>query len=268
MENTSERNEKINRKARLSSSNKHTGQFASNLYTSDDDLTKKVKNQSIPSERNLIKKVKTFCINAFLNIIQSCVDNPKHFCLYNMKNKNKRKIFRLFKSDISKIRNFVLLDIPMRLILEKISTIIWRKVKVLDERIYTFNYFVNLTWREFILFCKCNSNEEGDCGAGKDCSGNILNYIKFSSSSSKQRKNKKLLKRKISRRDFDDYLKYVQNSEYNYGSRINADRAYLKIYDVFQEKLKSNGRWSGTYSNINLFSHKNFLLFISSHEDQ
>lgn len=198
------------------------------------EVSLKSKDQSL-SERNLIKKVKTFCINTYLYLLQNCVEDPKQFSLYNMKNKNKRQIFRVFKTDISKIRNYILLEIPMKAIIDKISSIPWTKIKCKPGKQNTFDYFANLTWKDLIYFCKRHSNNEAQYLSGPE----------------KLVKKSKFLKRKLTFQDFNDYITYVEQAEYNYGNRVNVDKTYLKMYDTLYEIYNENNlESSNSFDNL------------------
>ena len=70
----------------------------------------------------MIKKVKTNCINIYEKLINSClfIEQPL-FSINYSRNKRKRDVLRYFKCDISKLRNYLLLQIPMRKIISLFS---------------------------------------------------------------------------------------------------------------------------------------------------
>ena len=177
------------------------------------------------NDRNIIKKIKTFCMNILVFMLQKCVEDPKVFCLYNIKNKHKRKIFRAFKSDISKVRNLLILPLSIGTILDKFTNIIWDRVSVKKEMEVNYKFLINMTWEELILFCKRKSYES-------------IFKEEENKSTSKVKKTK-FVNREIPNEHFNDYLNYVKHSENVYGSRLNVDKNYLKIYEEIEELFKN-----------------------------
>jgi hypothetical protein len=196
------------------------------IIKKDDSEKNRIKNNSnnkikktitLNKERNIVKKVKTFCLNKYFIAIQSCINNPKIFSFYNIKNKKNRKIFRTFKSDISKTRNHTLLDISMKTILENFGHLDWQKVKIKQENINTFNFLKNMTWGELIKLIK-NKNE--------------IFYEKLEN----KFMDHYIKKLKVVEKDFIVYFQYIKDIDYSYGNRVNVEQSYLRIYELIIEE--------------------------------
>ena len=99
----------------------------------------KISSRTYFKHRNLIKKVKTNCINIYEKLINSClyIEQPI-FPINYSKNKRKRDVLRYFKCDISKLRNYLLFQIPM--------------IKIIS-------LFSDYTWKEFMLHIR-NDNKD------------------------------------------------------------------------------------------------------------
>jgi hypothetical protein len=169
-------------------------------------------------DRNLIKKVKTNCINIYEKLIKSCLTQPKSFSLYNIQNKLKREELRLFKSDISKVRNKSLLSVPMKVLINLFSDYDLDSMPVIKNKNNKFNYLMNITFYDLILHIKKQST-----GLFKS----NLNSL-----------NKK---GKIMPKDIKVYLEYINDTNYAYGVRSNVDNKYISNYNLIEGyKLNAN----------------------------
>ena len=187
---------------------------AHNMYVHEKKC-KKIKNKIVMSSRtyfkhrNLIKKVKINCINIYEKLLNSCLNIEKSvFSIGVPKKKKERDVLRYFKSDISKLRNNLLLPIPM---IDLIS--LFCNFKFLDEYILKYkkeklNFLLNITWKEFILYIKYNSE---------------LTY-----------RVKDLIK--ISKKEFDIFLNYIVDINYVYDLRPNVDNLYANNLDKILNK--------------------------------
>jgi len=151
-------------------------------------------------ERNLIKKVKTNCFNLIVEKIKECLVNPKKFSFYNIKNKEKRKIYRKFKADISKVRNNALLELTVREIIENFSDKNLKTFKIIPEKETKYNFLMNLTWRDLLIYCKNKSYE---------VFGEQTIFPKLIPS------------------DYSTYINYVQKINYTYDNTTNICNKYL-----------------------------------------
>ena len=169
----------------------------------------KISSRTYFKHRNLIKKVKINCINIYEKLLNSCLNIEKSvFSIGVPKKKKERDVLRYFKSDISKLRNNLLLPIPM---IDLIS--LFCNFKFLDEYILKhkkekLNFLLNITWKELILYIKYNSE---------------LTY-----------RVKDLIK--ISKKEFDIFLNYILDINYVYDLRPNVDNLYANNLDKILNK--------------------------------
>jgi hypothetical protein len=158
--------------------------------------------------RNIIKKVKTHGLKCFTRCLISCINSLKAENLKNsLKIKTKKKIYKLFKSDICKSRNRSILDIKMQDLLAIFSNL---NVDLLTQAVRedmrsVFNFVLNLTWDEFLNFLK---NENRDI---VHLLGNIDNTVKVTSS------------------DVRKYYEYIYQGV-DYKKRCNIDDDYVGLY--------------------------------------
>jgi hypothetical protein len=110
------------------------------------------------NEKFLIKKVKTRCFKIYLHLLLNCVAFINKEKL-NLKKKDKREIFKIFKSDVCKSRNRDILGTPMRHLLNLFSNINPAPIELNAERIHTFEYLMNLSWEDFLIHVKRRTSE-------------------------------------------------------------------------------------------------------------
>ncbi len=186
-----------------------------NLYVHEKKC-KKVKNKIILSSRtyfkhrNLIKKVKINCINIYEKLLNSCLNVEKS--IFNIgvpKKKKVRDVLRYFKSDISKYRNNLLLQIPMNDLISLFCNFAFLDEYIIREKKLKLNFLLNITWKEFILYLK-NSNNELTIGV------------------------KDLIK--ISKKEFEIFFNYIVNINYAYDLRPNVDNLYANNLDKILNK--------------------------------
>ena len=186
-----------------------------NLYVHEKKC-KKVKNKIILSSRtyfkhrNLIKKVKINCINIYEKLLNSCINVEKS--IFNIgvpKKKKVRDVLRYFKSDISKYRNNLLLQIPMNDLISLFCNFEFLDEYIIREKKLKLNFLLNITWKEFILYLK-NSNNELTIGV------------------------KDLIK--ISKKEFEIFFNYIVNINYAYDLRPNVDNLYANNLDKILNK--------------------------------
>lgn len=184
-----------------------------NLYIHEKKYTKvadklKVSSRTYFKHRNLIKKIKTNCINLYEKIINTCLKKEWAFSLSNSRNKRKRDVLRYFKCDISKLRNFLLLEIPMKRLISLFSDFSFDESNMLESKEDKLNLLLNMTWKEYLLYIK--------------------NEVKIITEDMEP-----LMK--ISRKDFDIFFNYVLEINYSYDLRPNVDSLYAKSLEKILE---------------------------------
>ena len=172
-----------------------------NLYITEKKYKKisdklKITSRTYFKHRNLIKKVKTNCINIFEKLISNCLSIEQSIFSF-AKNKKKRDVLRYFKSDISKLRNFFLLKIKMSLFCD-FDFSLYKKYIISDKE-YKLNFLLNLTWKEFLLYLKNNN---------QIITNEIENLIK------------------INNKDFDIFFNYILEINYTYDLRPSVESLY------------------------------------------
>ena len=173
-------------------------------------LKKSFKNAKLFKGRNVIKKVKTFCLKVAAKIIKDCndskekVDNP-----LKRKLNQKRNIYKILKSDISKFRNKALLSVPIGTIMRVFSNVSTDEAFILKEdKKFTFNYYMNSNYQDLLIYIKRRDTE--------------LSKI-F------EDKNNKISD--VTMNEVNDYLDYIKQGQTNYKDRVNLDKHYIKIYE-------------------------------------
>lgn len=184
-----------------------------NLYIHEKKYTKvadkvKVSSRTYFKHRNLIKKIKTNCINLFEKIINTCLKKDPAFFLSNSRNKKKRDVLRYFKCDISKLRNFLLLQIPMKRLITLFSDFTFDESNVIETKKDKLNLLLNMTWKDYLI--------------------SIKNDIKIITEEMK-------FLIKINRKDFDIFFNYVLEINYAYDLRPNVDSLYAKSLEKILE---------------------------------
>jgi hypothetical protein len=167
----------------------------------------KKKNRNYFEGRNVIKKVKIHCLKVFYGLIKDCID-IKAYGLgeFKLKLVDMNMVYQTFKYDISKYRNKVLLDLRMKDIMLTFSNvnITEDSTKIKEDKQMFFNFLMNCTWLDFLLFVKHGCNE-------LFVADDPL--------------------REISEENIRDYINYVQKSSNRYKDRANLDDGYLRLYD-------------------------------------
>ena len=176
-----------------------------NLYITEKKYKKisdklKITSRTYFKHRNLIKKVKTNCINIFEKLISNCLSIEQSIFSFS-KNKKKRDVLRYFKSDISKLRNFFLLKIKMKDLISLFCDFDFNLYKkyIISDKEYKLNFLLNLTWKEFLLYLKNNN---------QIITNEIENLIK------------------INNKDFDIFFNYILEINYTYDLRPSVDSLY------------------------------------------
>ena len=176
-----------------------------NLYITEKKYKKisdklKITSRTYFKHRNLIKKVKTNCINIFEKLISNCLSIEQSIFSFE-KNKKKRDVLRYFKSDISKLRNFFLLKIKMKDLISLFCDFDFSLYKkyIISDKEYKLNFLLNLTWKEFLLYLKNNN---------QIITNEIENLIK------------------INNKDFDIFFNYILEINYTYDLRPSVDSLY------------------------------------------
>jgi hypothetical protein len=189
-----------------------------NLYVHEKKC-KKVKNKIVLSSRtyfkhrNLIKKVKINCINIYEKLLNSCLNVEKSiFTIGVPKKKKVRDVLRYFKSDISKYRNNLLLQIPMNDLISLFCNFEFLDEYIIKDKKLKLNFLLNITWKEFILYIKYNNRE---------LTYGIKDLIK------------------ISKKDFEIFFNYIININYVYDLRPNVDNLYINnLNKVLNKRVK------------------------------
>ena len=176
-----------------------------NLYITEKKYKKisdklKITSRTYFKHRNLIKKVKTNCINIFEKLISNCLSIEQSIFTF-AKNKKKRDVLRYFKSDISKLRNYFLLKIKMKDLISLFCDFDFSLYKkyIISDKEYKLNFLLNLTWKEFLLYLKNNN---------QIITNEIENLIK------------------INNKDFDIFFNYILEINYTYDLRPSVDSLY------------------------------------------
>jgi hypothetical protein len=165
--------------------------------------------------RNIIKKVKTHCLKFFYKSIKECADlKEKVSNNFRLKIHEKKNIYKIFKSDISKYRNKLLLKIPMRRIMKTFSNInISDNTFIKEDKKVIFDLLMNSQWSDILIYVKRRSKE-------------LTKFLKA----------KNIKASDITPKEVNEYLEYIKNGTNNYKDRINLDKSYLKLYeDIIDE---------------------------------
>lgn len=174
----------------------------------------RVSSRTYFKHRNLIKKVKTNCINVYEKIINSCLFlNQPLFSLGNGKNKKKRDVLRYFKCDISKLRNYLLLNIPMYKIISLFSDFQLNDSIIKQNHRAKLNFLLNITWKDFMVYLK------NDVKAITEGFEGLI---------------------KVSKKDFDIFFNYILEINYIYDLRPSVDTLYANSLDkILNSGIKS-----------------------------
>ncbi len=165
----------------------------------------RVSSRTYFKHRNLIKKVKTNCINVYEKIINSCLNLTQPlFSLGNGKNKRKRDVLRYFKCDISKLRNFLLLNIPMKNIISLFSDFQLNENYIIEKKRLKLQLLLNMTWKDFMV-CLKNGVKEVTEGFEAQI--------------------------KVTKKDFDIFFNYILEINYVYDLRPSVDSLYANSLD-------------------------------------
>ena len=209
-----------------------------NLYITEKKYKKisdklKISSRTYFKHRNLIKKVKTNCINVFEKLISNCLAIDQSIFTFAGKNKKKRDVLRYFKSDISKLRNFFLLTIKMKDLISLFCDFDFRLYKkyVVKDKENLLNFLLNLTWKEFLLYLK-NDN--------KIIKNGIENLVK------------------INNKDFDIFFNYILEINYSYDLRPSVDSLYANNLEKILAK--------SVQLNNEIQRQNDFFLFIKNYE--
>ena len=191
-----------------------------NLYITEKKYKKisdklKITSRTYFKHRNLIKKVKTNCINIFEKLISNCLSIEQSIFSF-AKNKKKRDVLRYFKSDISKLRNFFLLKIKMKDLISLFCDFDFSLYKkyIISDKEYKLNFLLNLTWKEFLLYLKNNN---------QIITNEIENLIK------------------INNKDFDIFFNYILEINYTYDLRPSVDSLYANnLEKIINKSVRLN----------------------------
>ena len=89
--------------------------------------------------------------------MNSCLNIEKSvFSIGVPKKKKERDVLRYFKSDISKLRNNLLLPIPMIDLISLFCNFQFLDEYIIKKKREKLNFLLNITWKEFILYIKYN----------------------------------------------------------------------------------------------------------------
>ena len=167
--------------------------------------------------RNVIKKVKTHCLKAFYKAIKNCTDLKETLVsTYRLKIYEKRHIYKTFKSDISKFRNKVLLNLKMRKIMKIFSNInIHDNSKIKPKKMIVYNFLMNSKWFEILNYVKRGSREMPKPDRSNQEKATDLTFS-----------------------EVNEYLEYIRTGSSSYKERINLDKNYLLLFDNIIEEYK------------------------------
>jgi hypothetical protein len=169
----------------------------------------KTKNLKLFEGRNIIKKVKTHGLKLFNRILKQIANlKEKIPAKFRLKLQEKKYIYKIFKSDISKFRNKILLNHKMKTIMKNFSNLnLHEGTKIKDDKKEYYDFLMNSTWLEILIYFKRKSKEI------------ILNDVK---------PGKNI---EITSKEVNEYLDYIKNGSSNYKERVNLDKNYLKLYE-------------------------------------
>jgi hypothetical protein len=164
--------------------------------------------------RNVIKKVKTHGLKCFSKCLLS-LTKSKNEIKSKWKVAYKKQTYKLFKSDICKLRNRLILNLPMKDIMRVFSNM---DINIPFEFIregmnHVFKFLINITWDQLLNYLK-NDNSEISILLGK--SDSTLRLTK-----SHVRK----------------YYEYI-NHGVDYKKRSKMDDDYVNLYETLKENLR------------------------------
>ena len=178
----------------------------------------KTSNSKLFEGRNIIKKVKTHCLKVFYRALKECTDSRETvISTFRLKIHEKRIIYNMFKSDISKNRNKILLNLRMKKIMKMFSNININdpsKIKPLKKII--FNFLMNSKWIDIITYVKRGSKEILKILNGKAC---------------------KLPE--ITIQEINQYLEYIRLGSNKFKVRVNLDKGYISFFENILNELKN-----------------------------
>lgn len=176
------------------------------------------RNSKLFEGRNIIKKVKTHCLKQFYKAVKDCADlKEKISTNFRLKIHEKKNVYKIFKSDISKFRNKVLLNHKMRVIMKNFSNInINEKTQIKEGKKELYNYLMGCTWIDILNHVKHRTHE-------------LLPQNQKNPDSTR-----KIIE--VFPKEVNEYLDYIKNGSANYKERVNLDKNYLKIFDPIIQK--------------------------------
>jgi hypothetical protein len=187
--------------------------------------------------RNTVKKVKIYCLKIFKQLLKHCFE-ADYYKLKQLKPDDEQEplMYIIFKSDISKYRNKLLLEQPMKTIIQTFCNLNLENLeKVKHEKKSFFYFLINSKWRDFISYIRMETQE----------------IFEFSS-----RKNINSILR---REEIDQYLNYIESGSNILKKRINVNSNYLKLYEKFIHPLINK---NNSFSLDDLLFEKHFEEYL------
>jgi hypothetical protein len=173
--------------------------------------------------RNTVKKVKIYCLKIFKKLLNDCFE-ADYYKIKQFKPDDDKESFmyNIFKSDISKYRNKLLLDQPMKTIIQTFCNFNLENLEEVKHEKKSFFYFlINSKFKDFIYYIRMETEE-------------IFEFL--------SRKN---INTMLRRHDIDQYLNYIESGSNILKKRINVNTNYLKLYEKFiYPRMNTNNSFS------------------------
>jgi hypothetical protein len=213
---------------------------------------KKVSSKNVPSRkcipkksgkyshvRNTVKKVKIFCLKFFKLLLKDCIEpDKKQKVKFKSNDEQKILMFNTFKCDISKCRNKLLLNQPMKIIIETFSNFNCEILEEIKPEKKPFFYFlINSKWKDLVNYIKMETTEIFEFFYPKK----ILNWLSLD--------------------EINEYLKYIESGPYILKKRINEDVNYLNLYERF---VYPDNKKNISFSNDDKHFQDQFIEFLEN----
>jgi hypothetical protein len=140
-------------------------------------------------EKFLVKKVKTRCFKIFFKLLNTCI----HLNVTRSKWKinEKKEVFKLFKNDVCKSRNRLILKVSMKNLITIFSNINMNEITIREDKKNKFKYLMNIHWEDFLNHINRGGKEfREDVWQDEVSSSEIIEYFKYINSVTKYKERK------------------------------------------------------------------------------